>query len=180
MTAPHYAVGEFASGEEMLAAVRELRRLGFGDLDAYGPYPVEGAREALGLGTSWITRAGTLSGAIFGAAAGYVVQWWMNAIDWPIDVGNRPPHAWPAFILLSYEGLILCAAFAAFFALLFAARLPNLHHPVLGAEGFESATGSGFWVSVGSADREERIRAMKQLGLMGARKVQPVDEGETG
>lgn len=180
MTAAHYAVAEFPTGERMVAAVRELRRRGWRDLDAYGPYPVEGAREALGLGTSWITRAGTVTGAIFGAAAGYVVQWWMNAIDWPIDVGNRPPHAWPAFVLLSYEGLILCAAFATFFALVFAARLPNLHHPVLGADGFDSATGSGFWVSVGTEDREARVRAMEQLTALGGAKVQPVDEEETG
>ncbi len=169
-------LGEFTREEQALAAARELRARGH-RLDLHSPFPVEGAREALGLRPSWV-RWVALGGALAGGAVAYLVQWWMNAHDWPLDVGKRPPHSWPAFVLLTYEGLILASALAILAALLLAWRLPNLHHAALGAAGIETATGDSIWVSVEAGSAAERDVAMADLRLAGAGKVQSVEEVE--
>jgi len=168
-----YVLGAFASEPQTLSALRSLRERGYRELDLHSPFPVEGAADALGLSKSWI-RWAALAGALLGGAAGYAVQWWTNAFNWPLDVGDRPLRAWPAFTLLTYEGLILASSFAIFLALLAAWRLPNLHHPVLGAAGFETATASTFWVSVGASSELERDLALEALGALGAAEVQSV------
>ncbi len=174
------AMGEFGSEAEVLGALARLRDEGWtrwNRLDVHSPYPLDGADEILGLGPSPV-RWAALAGAIAGGSGGYAVQWWMNAHDWPLDVGNRPPHSWPAFALLSYEGLILCAALAILLALVAAWRLPDLHHAALGAAGFESATGEAFWVSLDARTPAERDLALAALRGAGAGRVQAVDQEE--
>lgn len=174
---PWVALGEFPTGKAAVAAVRALRARGFERLDAHTPFPVEGMREALGLGPSWVRWAALVGGAA-GGVTGFLIQWWMLAWNWPIDVGDRPPNSWPPFILLTYEGVILIASFSVVFALLAAWRLPNLHHAALGAVGFESATGDGFWVSVEADELPECDAALEVLRAHGAARVQPVEQEE--
>ena len=34
---------------------------------------------------------------------GYLLQWYVAAFAWPLNVGNRPPHSAPAFIPVTFE-----------------------------------------------------------------------------
>ena len=82
-------LAEFATPEEMVAALRELRKRGYRRLDGFSPYPVREAEEALALPRSpmgWILFPIALSGAAFA----YLLQNWCAAIDYPINVGGRP------------------------------------------------------------------------------------------
>ncbi len=168
------ALGEFSTEQETLGAVRALRGRDL-PVDVHSPYPLDELPELLDLPPSRI-RWAALAGGVCGAAVGYLVQWWMNACDWPLNVGNRPPHSWPAFVLLAYEGLILVASFSILFALVAAAGLPNLHHGALGAAGFESATGDAFWVSVQAGNAADRDAALSALRAAGASRVQAIGE----
>jgi hypothetical protein len=170
------ALGELGSGPEMVAALRRLREEGHGPLDAYSPFPVEGTREALDLPRSWLRWAGLLAG-IFGTVAAYVIQWFCNAVDFPINVGNRPPHSSPAFIPITFETLVLSASVAIFVSALVAWGLPRLNHPVFAAEGFESATDDGYWVAVAADTPARREAALAALRALGARKIQAVSGG---
>src|SRR4051794_37698197 len=46
------------------------------------------------------------------------MQYYIAAIDYPINVGGRPLYSWPAFIPMLFELTVLLAAFSAFFGTL--------------------------------------------------------------
>jgi len=168
-------VGEFAEETELLEAVRALRAKGIGGLDLHSPYPLHGAEEALGLPRSTVPLL-TLVAGVIGAVSGYVMQWWTVGVDWPLNVGNRPPHSAPAFIPVTFELGVLFASLAVFLGLLFAYfRFPRVHHPVFEIEAFRSASIDGLWLSaaVGRAEADEVAAALRRLG---ARTVSIVPE----
>jgi len=159
-------VGEFAEETELLEAVRALRAKGIGGLDLHSPYPLHGAEEALGLPRSTVPLL-TLVAGVIGAVSGYVMQWWTVGVDWPLNVGNRPPHSAPAFIPVTFELGVLFASLAVFLGLLFAYfRFPRVHHPVFEVEAFRSASIDGLWLSaaVGRAEADEGAAALRRLG----------------
>lgn len=143
-----WIVGEFPSVESLAAAGRALRQKGYTKLDAYSPFPLHGIEEALGLPRSKVPLvAGT--GAAIGLATGYLLQWYLNAVEYPINVGGRPIHSPPANIPVTFELGILLTALAIFFSLiLFFFRFPRPHHPVFEVPGFESASTHGYWMSI--------------------------------
>jgi hypothetical protein len=158
------------------AARVEGRFAGGIKLDIHSPYPLHGADAALGLKRSTVPLVALVAG-ITGAAFGYFIQWYMVAWDWPINVGNRPPHSAPAFIPVTFELGILFAALAIFLGLLFAYfRFPRVHHPLFEVEAFRSATIDALWLSaeVDAADAEPLA---SDLRGMGARHVSVVVEG---
>lgn len=166
-------VGEFATPEALLAAAAGLRALGYAKLDAFTPYPVEGLAEALSLPRSRIAWA-VLPAALGGAALAYLVQWWTSAVDWPLDVGGRPPHSAPAFVPIAFESAVLCGALTAFAALLLATGLPRLWHPLFEVEGFASASVDRFWIAVDLTDPSfASLEVDKQLRAAGALRVVP-------
>lgn len=158
-----WVLGGFASPEALLGAVRELRRRGHHDLDAYTPFPVEGAEEALGLGGSRVPGF-VLGGGLVGALSGYLLQWYCNAVSFPINIGGRPAHSPPSFIPITFELTILLGAFGAFFGLLLLIGLPRLHHPVFNAPAFRSATIDRYWLSVSGSEPESIGAALAELG----------------
>src|SRR5438067_4379815 len=119
-----WVLGEFATPDEMVRAARRLRELGYKRLDTYSPYPVEGTSHAMGLPRSRVALF-TLCGGLGGATLGYLMQWFMNAVDFPINVGGRPPHSPPSFIPITFETGVLLGAFAAFFGVIALMRLPK-------------------------------------------------------
>lgn len=176
MSAPRWVVAEFAAEAPLLAAARALRGQGHADLDLHSPVPLHGADEALGLGRSVVPRL-ALVGGLVGAASGYLLQWWTVGVDFPINVGGRPPHSPPAFIPVTFELGVLISSFAIFFGLFKLWGMPRLHHPVFEVEAFRSATVDGLWLSAAVApERVESVRA--ELTALGARRVEVVVEEE--
>jgi hypothetical protein len=155
-------VGELDSPERLLAAVRALRARGFTRLDAYGPFPVAGLESALHLprsGIGWIV----FPIAMAGAATAYLIQWWTNAVDYPLNVGGRPPHAAPAFVPITFEMGVLTAALSAILLALVFSGLPRLHHPLFELEGFERATVDRFFVVVDATDPAFDVEAAREV-----------------
>jgi hypothetical protein len=173
-----FTVAQFKSSDAMLAAGEKVRALGYTDLDGHVPYPLDGLEEALGIKKSRVPLI-TLICGLSGATAGYLMQWWMNAVDWAINVGGRPPHSPPSFIPITFECGVLIGSFGAFLGLWILSRLPRLHHPVFEVPEFRSATVDRFWLSVATApdqaDARQKLEA--QLTSMGADLVKHV-EGE--
>jgi hypothetical protein len=168
-----FVLGEFAEAAPLLEAARALRAQGFTGLDLHSPYPVHGAEEALGLKRSTVPVV-ALAAGVTGAVTGYVLQWWTVGIDWPLNVGNRPPHSAPAFVPVTFELGVLFAALSIFFGLLFAYfGFPRLHHPVFEVEEFRSASIDRLWLSA-AVGRTEADGVAAELRRRGARSVSVV------
>ena len=95
-------------------------------------------------------------------------------IDYPINVGGRPLHAWPAFIVLAFEAGILGAALAGFFGLLAANGLPEYHHPVFERAGLRFREGGGFWLLLVATTRRRPTGPPSELRASGRRRVEEV------
>jgi hypothetical protein len=172
-----WVVGEFATPQAMLDAVRRLRELGYPNLDTHTPYPVEGTSEALGLSSSRVPLL-TLIGGLGGATLGYLLQWFCNAWDWPLNVGGRPPHSPPAFVPITFEVGVLLGGFGAFFGSLALMGLPRPHHPIFELDAFQSAAIDHFWVSLEFEATELGVRdPARDVTECGALEVATIMEG---
>ena len=170
-------LAEFAEPEPMVEAARKLRDSGREGLDAYSPYPVHGIDDALKLPRSKVPLVALIAG-LSGAAGGYVLQWWTNAVDYELNVANRPPHAWPTNIPVTFEsGVLVCVLTLFFGSLFYFFGLPRTYHPVFEAEEFRSASLDKFWISAEMKDGEDPRDLERTLLELGARRVTHV-EGE--
>ena len=168
-------LAEFAEPEPMVEAARKLRESGREGLDAYSPYPVHGIDQALALPRSKVPLVALIAG-LSGAAGGYVLQWWTNAVDYEINVANRPPHAWPTNIPVTFEsGVLVCVLTIFFGGLFYFFGLPRTYHPVFEAEEFRSASLDKFWISAPVKDGEDPRDLERVLRELGARRITQVE-----
>lgn len=171
-----FVLGEFSEPEACVDAARALREQGVPGLDAYSPYPLHGIDEALALPRSKVPLV-ALTGGVLGALGGYAMQWWMNSVSYPINVGNRPPHGFWTNIPITFECGILLAVLSIFFSSIFGFfRLPRTYHPVFESEQFRTASLDRFWLSAETED-EEQVEALEdKFRAAGARRVHSVVE----
>lgn len=150
--APFGVAGVFAAPDAMLATARQLRELGFREVEAYTPYPVEELGAILRPRRPALLPALIFVGAWAGAAIGYFIQYWGEVLDYPLNVGGRPLNSWPAFAVGAFEIMLLLALSAGFFGLLVRCRLPLLYHPMFAAAAFERASRDRFVLCVEARD----------------------------
>jgi ActD protein len=144
-------MAEFDDPDLLIEAARRCRAEGYRRLDAYTPFPVEGLAEALGVRERALPYLALCAGAA-GGLGGYLMLWWMNGVDFPLNVGGRPLNAWPAFAVPSFEMTILGAVLAVIFGMLALNRLPRLHHPVFNSDRFRRVTVDRFFLAVETGD----------------------------
>jgi hypothetical protein len=138
---------ELARADELLAAVRAVRELGVTQLTTYTPYEVHGLEQALGERRSKLGLI-VLAMAVCGGAAAYLLEWWINVVDYPLNIGGRPDHSAPAFVPICFEMAVLSAAVTAFVTALVLGGMPRLWDPVFEIDGFERATIDRFWLAI--------------------------------
>ena len=141
---------EFESADALLDAVTTLRARGIAAIETYSPLGVPGMTDRLNPQRSRLPAIVFISGLV-GAVVSYGIQWFANAVDYPVNAGGRPAHAVWAFIPATFEGTVLFAAFGAFFGLLWVLRLPRLWHPLAEIDEFERVTIDRYWVSINLA-----------------------------
>ncbi|GEO15676.1 DUF3341 domain-containing protein [Microvirga aerophila] len=152
MTEPLYGImAEFGTPKALENAVKASKLAGYTKLDAFSPFPLSDVAKVLDVRTRAIPWIAFVAGLV-GAAIQYGSQYWMNAVDYPINVGGRPLDSWPAFIPSTLIVAILWAGLATLLGLLLILRLPRLHHPVFAVPGFERASGDRFFLCISSDD----------------------------
>jgi Protein of unknown function (DUF3341) len=144
-------MAEFDSAADLLEAAQRAYEEGYRRMDAYTPFPVHGLPEALGFHRTWLPLL-VLLGGIAGCIGGYSLQYWVAAIDYPLNVGGRPLNSWPAFIPVTFELTILVAALAAVLGMLALNRLPMPYHPVFNVPEFELASRNRFFLCIEAVD----------------------------
>jgi len=162
---------ELGSGDELKRCIEILRGLGLTRFDAFTPYEVEGLQELLCVRRSrlpWLV----LAAALAGGGGAYLLEWWINVVSYPLDIGGRPLHSAPAFLPIMFEMAVLFGSLAALISALVLGGLPSLWHPMFEVEGFRSVTDDGFWLAVGADDAAlDRATATAALEAAGARRV---------
>lgn len=167
-------VAEFAEPEALVEAVSRVRRSGFRQFDAFTPFPLKGLAEAMQLQAGWLAWIGA-AGFLFGGTFGYLLQWYLNAVDYPLNVGGRPLAAWPAFTLPAFEIAVLFATLASFLAMLVKNRLPRLHHPLFDVERFGLASKNRFFLVISRSDPLfDADRSRRFLTGLGAQRISEV------
>lgn len=159
-------LAEFDNPENLVAAARRAREAGYRKMDAYTPFPIEELNEALELGRTWVPTI-VLIGGILGAAVGYFLQYYISVIDYPINVGGRPLHSWPAFIPVTFETTVLTAGLFAVLGMLALNGLPMPYHPVFNVPTFSLASHDRFFLCIEAGDprfdREQTRRFIEEL-----------------
>lgn len=144
-------VAEFNSPEALLDATKKARKAGFTRMEAYSPFPVDGVAEAIGFKERWISLI-TLGGGITGAVVAYAMQLYINW-DFPLNIGGRPLFPPAAFLLITFELLVLFAVLSCIISMLALNGLPRLNHPIFDVEGFRLASSDKFFLAVMARDR---------------------------
>lgn len=144
-------LAEFEEEAALLIAARLAHAAGYRRMNGYTPFPVHGLSRALGQKPTRLPLL-TLIGGIVGGSAGYFMLYYASVISYPINVGGRPLHSWPAFIPITFEMTVLGAAFAAFFGMLALSGLPHPHHPLFNVPAFSLASRNRFFLCIQAGD----------------------------
>jgi hypothetical protein len=171
-TTPIYGMmAEFESASDLVAAARRTHEAGYKKIDAYSPFPVEELAEAIGFHTNRVALV-TLIGAAIGGLSGYLMQYWIATISYPINVGGRPYHSWPSFIVVTFEMTILFGGISAVFGMLALNGLPMPYHPVFNVPRFAMASKDRFFLIVFSTDPKYDPAGTRQfLQSLGPRSI---------
>jgi hypothetical protein len=149
---PIYGViAEFDNPTALVNATRQAREAGYRKLDAYSPFPIEELSDALHLHKNKLPLI-VLLGGISGLVVGYLMQYYITVIYYPINIGGRPLHSWPAYIIITFELTILFASIAAVLGLLALCGLPMPYHPVFNVQRFAFASRNRFFLCVEATD----------------------------
>ena len=144
-------MAEFENPTALVAAARAAREKGYRKLDAYSPFPIEELNDALHLHHNRLPLI-VLAGGILGGLLGYLLQYYVTVIYFPINIGGRPLHSWPSYIIITFEVTILFAALSAVLGLFALCGLPMPHHPMFNVPRFALASRNRFFLCIESRD----------------------------
>ena len=151
---PIYGImAEFDSAQHLIDAAKATHDAGYQKVDAYSPFPIEGLADEIGPDHHDVQKV-VLIGGIVGGLTGYLMQYWMSVVDYPLNIGGKPYHSWPSFIVITFEMTILFAAISAVFGMLALNGLPMPYHPVFNVPRFSSASKDRFFLIVFSSDKK--------------------------
>lgn len=161
---PYFGLlAEYADGESLLNAIERAKANGYEKMEAYTPIPMHDVSHALGY-KSELPKL-VFGGGLFGALAGFGMQYYASVIHYPMNIGGRPLNSWPSFIVITFETTILFAALTAVLGMLALNGLPRPHHPVFDVPEFELASRNRFFLLVMAHDpRYDHEHASRLLG----------------
>ncbi len=169
---PAAIVAWFQTPADLYKACEALRDAGYKHFDAHTPFPVHGLEVAMGLRPSilgWIV----LGGGFTGIVSAFGMQYWMSAVDYPLNISGKPLASWPAWVPIGFELTVLLSAFACFFGMWALNGLPKFFDPVMQHTSFDRASNDRFFISIEAKDAKfGKGRAM--LEKLGANDIEEV------
>jgi hypothetical protein len=171
----HGLMAEFDDPERLVHAARRAHQEGYRQMDAYSPFPIEEAWEAIGHHNNRLPLL-VLLGGIFGALAGFGLLYYAEVIDYPLNAGGKPYFSWPAFIPISFETTIFFAAVAAVLGMFALNGLPEPYHPVFNVPRFALASRDRFFLCIEAGDPKfDRDATKRFLESLGPQEVNEVE-----
>ena len=169
-------MAEFDSPTALVNAARAAREKGYRKMEAYSPFPVEELNDVLHLHKNKLPLI-VLIGGITGLLTGYLMQYYITVWDFPINVGGRPLHSWPAYIIITFELTVLFSAIFCVLGLLALCGLPMPYHPMFNVPRFATASRNRFFLCIEARDPLfDQSQTAEFLGTLDAKEVSEVAE----
>ena len=169
-------MAEFETPTALVEAATKARLAGYRKMDAYSPIPIEALDEALDLKRTRLPMLVFLGG-LAGCLAGFGLEYWASAIEYPMNIGGRPYNSWPQFIPVTFETTVMGAALTCFFGMWALNGLPKPYHPVFNVPAFARASTDRFFLCIESEDpkfdREATWQFLEGLHPVGVSEVAP-------
>jgi hypothetical protein len=167
-------MAEFEDPTSLVTATERAHREGYRRMDAYSPFPIEELHHALGSKHTRLPLI-VLIGGLIGCIGGYTLEYWSSVIAYPLNIGGKPLHSWPAFIPVTFECTILAAALSCVLGMLALNSLPMPYHPVFSVPRFALASRNRFFLCIESTDPKFDIDATRHfLETLNPREVSAV------
>jgi len=177
-TSDRGVLGHFRTPDEALAAARRVRDSQYRHFDFLTPFPVHGMDEAMGQRRSWVPLA-TVVLVILGIVVAQAMMNYIMVFDWPMNFGGKPFFAWPSFIPITFELMVLFGAIGTAVVAIWAGRRDTVPQP----SAMRIRTGATvdrfvLWIAATDPkfDSEEVVRFVESLGAADVRLV----EGKEG
>ena len=155
-------VAEFGTPSDLVKACKAADAEGYREMDAYSPFPIEEASEAIGFHKSAVPLI-TLMGGLLGGLSGFYLQYWINVIAYPLNIGGKPYNSWPAFIVPTFEMTVLFAGVIGMFGMFALNGLPQPYHPLFHVEQFSKVTRDRFFLCVEATDPRFDLAGTRQF-----------------
>jgi Protein of unknown function (DUF3341) len=155
-------LAQFDTAEKMVEATRKANEAGYTCMDCFSPYPVGEAADAMNFKTSEMGPV-MFIGGLLGATAGFLMQYYLGAYQFPVNIGGRPFMSWPSFIPITFEMMVLTAALSGVFGLIAVCGLPQLYHPLFNVPSFARASGDRFFLCIEAIDPKFEINATREF-----------------
>ena len=167
-------MAEFEDPTSLVTATERAHREGYRRMDAYSPFPIEELHHALGSTPTKLPLI-VLIGGLIGCIGGYALEYWSSVIAYPLNIGGKPLHSWPAFIPVTFECSILAAALSCVLGMLALNGLPMPFHPVFNLPRFALASRNRFFLCIESKDPKFDLEATRRfLETLNPREVSTV------
>jgi mono/diheme cytochrome c family protein len=167
-------LAEFSDPAALLTAARGIRDAQWRAWDSYSPFPVHGLDRAMGIRPTilpWLAMGAGISGLILAL----LMQWWMNAVDYPLNISGKPLFSLPANIPVAFELIVLFSAVTAFLGALALNGLPRYNNPLFRQASFRRATSDRFFISLDARDPVfDPAGSRRLLESLGATSVEEV------
>jgi hypothetical protein len=167
-------MAEFETAGELVDAARRTKEAGFKKFDAYTPFPIHELDDAMDLHDNRVALF-TLIGGLIGAASGFGLCSWVEAVALPLNIGGRPFISAPMFIPITFEMTVLFGGLTAAISMIMMNGLPSPYHPVFNVERFADASRSKFFLCIESEDPKfDRIATAGFLESLGPEEIAEV------
>lgn len=169
-------MGTFKNAKEFLHAAEKVKEAGYSNWECYSSFPVHGMDKAMGMDRSMV-GAFTLTGGLTGFVVGTLMVWFMNAFDYPLNVGGMPFFSYIFPFPVMYEMNILFAAFGTLGGMFILNRLPRHHHPLFENKSFLKCSDDKLAIVIEVIDpKYDEVETLQFLKDIGATEVETVKE----
>jgi hypothetical protein len=152
-------LGVFEDEHKMIHALEILKIKGIEVFDCYTPFPVHGLDDLLSIKRTRLPII-TFFAGLLGLSIAIGFQYWVSAVNWPINVGGKPFNSLAAFIPVAFEITVLFGAFITIFAFFFRCSLfPKLVSETVVRE----VTENHFVVALDLKDATVDVESMKKF-----------------
>lgn len=155
--------GLFDDEEILLKSAKDMVSKGVRIKDVFSPFPIHGIDPVIGVPRTRLAIMSFIYGAI-GLSLAWLMMWYMNISDWPLDIGGKPSQYFymnlPAFIPVSFEMTVFCAAHGMALTYLIVNRLypgQKPHNPD------NRTTDDKFMVQINTADNKKTAEEIKSM-----------------